>query len=258
MEKAKTHFILVHGGCHGAWCWYKLATLLSSSGHTVSTPDMAAAGTNLKPLNELQSISEYSQPLMDCLASLPSNEKVILVAHSFGGASVSLAMERFPEKISVAVFLTAFMPGQNISFPTLIQQYFSRLDSQLDNKFFFDDGVDNPPTSFIFGEEFMASFLYENCSPEDLSLAKMLVRPLFLSPGKMEDVVVTKERYGKVPRVYVVSGEDKIIKKDFQMWMIEKNPTDDVKEIIGADHMAMLSKPQELHVFLQEISAIYS
>ncbi|GLT49958.1 hypothetical protein SLA2020_234790 [Shorea laevis] len=34
MEGAKqSHFILVHGVCHGAWSWYKLKPLLESAGH---------------------------------------------------------------------------------------------------------------------------------------------------------------------------------------------------------------------------------
>ena len=53
---------------------------------------------------------EYSQPLLEMMATLPPNEKVILVGHSLGGLNLAVAMEKFPEKVSVAVFLTAFMP----------------------------------------------------------------------------------------------------------------------------------------------------
>jgi hypothetical protein len=28
--------VLVHGLCHGAWCWYKAATALESAGHRVT------------------------------------------------------------------------------------------------------------------------------------------------------------------------------------------------------------------------------
>jgi hypothetical protein len=26
-RRHRHHFVLVHGLCHGAWCWYKVATL---------------------------------------------------------------------------------------------------------------------------------------------------------------------------------------------------------------------------------------
>lgn len=92
-----------------------------------------------------------------------------------------------------------------------------------------------------------------------LTLAKMLIRPLFLlaDSNVSEDVVLSKEKYGSVRRVYVVIDEDRTLKKDFQEWMIENNPVEEMKEIVGADHMVMLSKPQELCAGLCNISASY-
>ncbi|KAI3699614.1 hypothetical protein L2E82_44038 [Cichorium intybus] len=48
--------------------------------------------------------------LLDFMANILSEEKLVLVGHSLGGMSLALAMEKFPEKVSVAVFLCAFMP----------------------------------------------------------------------------------------------------------------------------------------------------
>ncbi|KAL6961554.1 Salicylic acid-binding protein 2 [Sarracenia purpurea var. burkii] len=111
--KQKKHFVLVHGACHGAWCWYKLKSLLESSGGgdiTVTLLDLAASGINTKSIREVRTLHEYSAPLIDFMTSISPNEKVILVGHSLGGMNLALAMDEFPEKISVAVFLTAFMP----------------------------------------------------------------------------------------------------------------------------------------------------
>lgn len=110
-DDTQKHFVLVHGACHGAWSWYKLKPLLESAGHRVTAVDLAAAGINMRSITDLQSMADYSQPLLEFLAnSVSPKEKVILVGHSLGGLSLALAMEEFPEKISVAVFLTAFMP----------------------------------------------------------------------------------------------------------------------------------------------------
>lgn len=57
-----------------------------------------------------QSLADYAQPLLDLMASIPAPEKLVLVGHSFGGFTISLAMDMYPHKISVAVFLAAFMP----------------------------------------------------------------------------------------------------------------------------------------------------
>ena len=122
MEKRERHFVLVHGACHGAWNWYKVVTLLKSAGHKVTALDLAASGIHPKQAHELRSLSDYLEPLMEFMASLPAEERVILVGHSFGGACNSVAMEKFPEKISVAVYATALMPGPDLSFLALNEQ----------------------------------------------------------------------------------------------------------------------------------------
>ncbi|XP_073103372.1 putative inactive methylesterase 20 [Elaeis guineensis] len=115
--RRQKHIILVHGACHGAWSWYRVATLLRCAGHQVTVPDLAASGIDERRLHEVSTFADYSQPLLDILAALPPGERVILVGHSLGGMSVSLAMERFPERIAAAVFLTAFHAGSR--FPAV-------------------------------------------------------------------------------------------------------------------------------------------
>lgn len=110
-EKKKQHFILVHGACHGAWCWYKLKPLLESAGHRVTALDMAASGIDRRDVEEVRTLSEYSKPLLETMDGVVGGgEKVILVGHSLGGLSVALAMEIHPDKIAAAVFLTAYVP----------------------------------------------------------------------------------------------------------------------------------------------------
>ena len=104
------HFVLVHGAGHGAWCWYKLKPLLESTGQRVTAIDLSASGINTKSLDEIHTLHDYAEPLMEFMAAVPPDQKVILVGHSFGGYCLALAMEHFPEKISIAVFVAAFMP----------------------------------------------------------------------------------------------------------------------------------------------------
>lgn len=113
MEASKNkqkHFVLVHAACHGAWTWYKLKPLLEAAGHRVTALDLTASGINMKPIQEVHTLRQYTQPLLDFLASLPDNEQVILVGHSLGGLNLALASDNFPHKVSVNVFVTAFMP----------------------------------------------------------------------------------------------------------------------------------------------------
>lgn len=73
-----------------------------------------------------------------------------------------------------------------------------------------------------------------------------------------KQVKLTKERYGSVPRVFIVCDQDYIIEESFQRWMIERNPPHEVKVVNGTDHMVMFSKPLKLFSYLGEIAEKYS
>ncbi|OIT33601.1 PREDICTED: salicylic acid-binding protein 2-like [Nicotiana attenuata] len=254
--KASKHFVLVHGVCHGAWSWYKLVALMRSSGHNVTALDLGASGINPKQVLEIPRLSDYFSPLMVFMASLPAHEKVVLVGHSFGGFAVSKAMESFPEKISVAVFVTAGMPGPTLNATTVFIEASSEIISQLDNRLMYDNGPNNPPTTFIFGPKYLASNLYQLSPIQDWALATTLVRPIYLNSLEdiSKEIVLSSKRYGSVRRVFVVAAEDKALTKEFQQSMIERNPPDEVKEISGSDHMVMMSKPLKLFTTLLQIA----
>ncbi|XP_031384957.1 probable esterase PIR7A [Punica granatum] len=259
-EKDQRHFVLVHGAGHGAWCWYKVAALLQSAGHAVTALDLGASGIHPKQVGELRSIMDYVEPLFEFMGALPSGERVVLVGHSMGGAAVAMAMERFPEKIAVAVFAAAMMPGPDLSYVDLSKEYARRKDSDKNTKYTFNDGPDKPPTSFMSSYDRLKSKLYQLSPPEDLMLACYLLRPIRLYHDESvlrEQTAVTKERYGSVPRVYIVSDQDYAIPEEMQRWMIKENLPDEVKVISGSDHMVMFSKPLDLCSHLQEIAKSY-
>jgi len=263
MEKKseKQHFILVHGACHGAWSWYKLNTLLTSAGHRVTALDLSASGVNPIRFQDVHTFAKYSQPLMDLMASLPPEEKVILVGHSLGGVNLALAMDAFPEKVLVAVFLTAFMPDSSSPPSHVLNMYLKRvpLENFVDTQFSCDPAAENPLTSMFFGPKFLSEKLYQLSPLEDLTLAKTLIR---ISSMFVEDLSkapnFSAKRYGSVSRVFIVCTEDQGIPEHFQRWMIDNYPVNEVKVIEGSDHMPMLSKPRELCQCLLDIAGTYS
>ena len=101
------HFVLVHGAGGGAWVWYKVKPRLEAAGHCVTVLDMAASGRHPKTFQEVHTFNEYNEPLMKFMELLQENEKVVLVGHSLGGMNLAFAMEKYPEKISVAIFVSA-------------------------------------------------------------------------------------------------------------------------------------------------------
>ncbi|KAJ4950056.1 hypothetical protein NE237_026888 [Protea cynaroides] len=252
MEKnnEQKHFILVHGACNGAWCWFKLETLLTSAGYKVTSLDLATSGIDPKQVEDLHTIADYFEPLMELMASLPEGEKVILVGHSYNGLSIAVAMEKFPEKVSVAVFISAMMPSPTNSIVD-IQGEFERLQAKpsMERKF----GSSILPSRDTLAKQ------YEKSPPEDLTLATKLVRPLgsYGVEDMEKETAVSEEKYGSVTRVFILCDEDGVM-KELLLWIIANSPPNEVVEIPGSDHMVMMSKPLELCNSLQKIAFKYS
>ncbi|KAK9164358.1 hypothetical protein Syun_005260 [Stephania yunnanensis] len=258
MEHNINHFVLVHGACHGAWCWYKVKPILEGAGHRVTTLDLAACGINLKNLADVHTLSEYSEPLIKFLESLPKEEKVILVGHSMGGMNIAFAAEKFPEKIFAAVFVSAAMPDTSHQ-PSYVMEKLSDerpLDGFMDCEITSEEGGKLCSTIFT-GPKYLASKVYQLSPIEDLALAKMLTRvgPL---PGNDWSNIGNKfseERYGSVARFYIVCKDDKVISEKSQRWMIQNYGVREVIEIQGSDHMPMFSAPQDLCAALLHVAA---
>ncbi|KAL2333624.1 hypothetical protein Fmac_014837 [Flemingia macrophylla] len=252
------HYVLVHGVCHGAWSWYKLKPLLESAGHQVTVLDLAASGSNMKKIEDVDTFLEYSEPLLELLATLPPNEKVILVGHSLGGLNIALAMDKFPDKVAVGVFLTAVIPDIEHKPSYVLEKYIEStpmenwLESELSQR--------GKKSIIVFGHKFLSNKLYQACSVEDRELAKILLRPgSFFIEDLSKQKNFSKQGYGSVPLAFIVCTEDLAIPLKFQHWMIQNVGINvDVQEIKGADHTAMLSKPQQLCDSLLHIAIKYA
>ncbi|KAL8473632.1 hypothetical protein ACS0TY_030468 [Phlomoides rotata] len=251
------HIVLVHGACHGAWCWYKVKPLLEAAGHRVTALDMAASGIDSRSLHDLRSFADYTQPLMELMASIPAEEKVVLVGHSLGGLNIAHAMDMYPHKIKTAVFLAALMPDSTHPPSYVLDQFIHRIPAEewLDTKFLPYGVPHENLISLLFGPNFVSSKLYQLCSPEDMALANMLIRPscLFVEDLSKKSPF-SNEGFGSVRRVYIVCPEDKTISLNFQRWQIENFGVAQVKEIQNADHMPMFSTPHQLSQHLLDIA----
>ncbi|VVB05183.1 unnamed protein product [Arabis nemorensis] len=235
-----------------------LAAKLKFDGQRVTAVELGGSGIDTRRLDEVRSVSEYLEPLMSFMESVPEEEKVVLVGHSYGGIGISLAMERFPTKISVGIFLSAYMPHHDFPPSVLIQEYFKRLPEgfAMDCEFTFEEGPQHPPSSVMFGTTFLKEKAYSNCQLEDLELAMALVKPSWLYPKEMgSEDLLTKERYGSGKRVFIVCEGDYVVPEEIQKWMISNYEPNEVKVIEEAGHMAMLTKPRQLSQLLQEIAA---
>ncbi|KAG2308162.1 hypothetical protein Bca52824_027910 [Brassica carinata] len=162
MENQK-RFVLVHGICHGAWSWYKVKTHLEAAGHCVTAVDLAASGINMTKVEEIQTLKDYTKPLLDIMDSLASEEKVVPVAHSMGAAFV---------------FLTSVMPDTKIPPAYVVVKLVASIPPEefVDTVFGCYGAPDLPLETSLLGPRFLTKKCYQLSPVEDLELAKMLVR----------------------------------------------------------------------------------
>src|SRR3954466_11974977 len=83
-------FILVHGACHGGWCWEKVQPILESHGHKVCAPDLPGLGKDHTP--------PANVTLADNVEKIPRRlekrgERVVLVGLALGGVRISQPAE---------------------------------------------------------------------------------------------------------------------------------------------------------------------
>lgn len=102
-------FVLLHGAFHGAWCWARVAPLLRAAGHAVHTPTQTGLGDRAHLLSADITLTTFVDDLVAVLETEELTDAV-LVGHSFGGAAISGAAERVPERIRQLIYLDSALP----------------------------------------------------------------------------------------------------------------------------------------------------
>ena len=102
-------FVLVGGGWSGAWTWRLVIPHLRAAGHEVLPLTLTGLGDKSHLLARDVDLDTH---IADIVNALRWNElhDVVLVGHSYGGAPVTGAADRAPERIASLVYLDAFMP----------------------------------------------------------------------------------------------------------------------------------------------------
>ncbi len=92
-------FVLVHGLCHGGWCWHPTATELAALGHDVTAVDLPLTG-----------LDDDASSVADALDGLDG--PIVLVGHSYGGLVISRVAGGRSD-VSHVVYVAALMIGSD-------------------------------------------------------------------------------------------------------------------------------------------------
>ncbi|MFQ5897387.1 MAG: alpha/beta fold hydrolase [Candidatus Methylomirabilia bacterium] len=98
-------FVLVHGACHGAWCWEAVAEKLSARGHRVVAMDLPGHGRRASE-RARASLQSYARAVLDAMA-LEGISRGIVVGHSMAGLVIPKVAELAPERVAHLVFVAS-------------------------------------------------------------------------------------------------------------------------------------------------------
>ncbi|KAF3953801.1 hypothetical protein ACB098_06G128400 [Castanea mollissima] len=242
----KPHFVLVHGIGGGGWCWYKIRCLMENSGYRVSCVDLRSAGIDQTHADSLLSFDDYNKPLIDFMSALPDNEQIILVGHSAGGLSVTEATHKFAKKIRLVVYVAATMLKLGYMTEEDVKDGVPDLSEYGDvYELGFGLGPDQPPTSALVKKEYQRKIIYHLSPHEDSTLAAMLLRPgpiKAIQSARFVAVADEDHNVDKVPRIYIKTLYDRVVKPEQQAAMIKRWPPSDVY-VLDSDHSPFFSTP---------------
>lgn len=107
-------FVLVHGSCHGGWCWKKVTPLLTKNGNRVYTPTLTGLGERSHLVSRDIGLDTHILDIIQVLEYEDLNE-VVLVGHSYGGLVIGGVADKVPRRIGHLVYLDGYIPKDNKS-----------------------------------------------------------------------------------------------------------------------------------------------
>lgn len=217
-----TTVVLVHGACHGPWCWDRVLPLLAD--FRVVTPDLYGAADPSSP--------ELVQLAVDAAGS---DGPVIVVGHSFGGYAITQLDTR---SVSHLVYLAAIAPSDepedNAILP-VADDFFEMMH--------FDEGLMFPRL------ERARELFYADCRDADVEycMARLRTHPSSAVPAQLARV-----SYRQTPSTYVVCEQDRTMNHDY-MRAVAARMTHQVSW--PTSHSPMFSQPQLLADLVSSIAA---
>lgn len=233
-------FLLIHGSCHGAWCWRDTIPALAALGHTARAIDLPGHGENPAPVDKITLASCRDAVLA---ASTPDT---ILVGHSWGGFPISAAAEAAPDAMRGLIFLCAYVPVSGLSMIDMRkrgprQTILNAVTRSADNLSYTID-----PTQ-------AGDLFYQDCLPEVVAFAVAHLCPQAVKPQNTP--LHLSDNFASVPKSYIRCRQDQTIPPEYQIDMSRDFPSGRVFDM-PTSHSPFFSDPGGLAVCLDQIAKV--
>lgn len=225
--------MLVHGACHGPWCWDRVVPLFEASGRRVLTPCLPGRA-GVGRAGWTATLPDYTAAIV--AAARRESAPVIAVGHSLAGLVIAAAAEAAPELFERLVFVAAFMPvsGDSLASIAAMDKYSDLTGATTIN--WLRGTVTIKP-------EKLGPVYYSDCSEADLDWVRprLVAEPVRPSLGKVQ---LSKARFQTVPRSYIRCTQDRGLSIEMQDRLIARQPCEHVATL-AASHSAFVSMPDQ-------------
>ena len=236
-------YVLVHGACHGAWCWDDVAARLRAKGHRVVALDLPGHGRRAAEARRAN-VPAYGRAVADAMAQ-EGISRGVLVGHSMAGLVIPKAAELVASRVAHLVFLAAVVVPDGESLARTLMTPAGRAMA-MGNAAGRGDGT------FLYPAELAWARWMGDMPRSDPRVLRAisLLTPQALRP--FVEPVDLRVFYGmRVPRTYVRCLDDKAVlpaKAAECAARLGVTPVD-----MDCAHNAMLSRPDELVRILESI-----
>lgn len=219
-----SELLLVHGTCHGAWCFAPLLAELARLEIPARAIDLP--GRDGRPTT----LEDYAQAILD--AASPDS---ILVGHSAGGYAITAAAEAEPSRFKGLIYLCAYLPAAGQSLADMRRAGPSQpLMPAI--RLAEDKG------SFTIDPALAPAAFYQDCPPD---LAAWATAQLCPQPVTPQQTPLWPKAAETLPRHYIVCENDRTIPPDYQRQMAARLP-EDCRHALPSGHSPFLSMPDRL------------
>lgn len=232
-------FLLVHGSCHGAWCWRDTIPALEALGHRVEAIDLPSHGADKTPVEDV-TLDLYRDAI---LAALQTPK--IVVGHSMAGFPIAAAAEKDPSHIARLVFLCAYAP---ISGTSLVEM--RKMAKRQPILEAIEKSADGLTWSPIAGKA--RGVFYNDCSDEVVAFAEANLVPQAILP--QDTKLDLGANFEGTPKSYIRCTDDRTIPPEFQSEMALRFAPEDRYEM-QTSHSPFFADPQGLAQMLDKIAA---
>lgn len=230
-------FLLIHGSCHGAWCWRDVIPALEALGHSATAIDLPSHGDDPTPAKDV-TLDLYAQAILDAM-----DGPTIVVGHSMAGFPISRAAELDPSQFKRLVYLCAYLPWPGLG---LADQRRKAPRQPLAEAF----RVAADRITMGFDPAMAEEKFYHDC-PDALDFALQNLCPQPILP--QETPAELGANYAAVPRSYITCDDDQAIPPEFQREMAQALPEAD-RHSLPSSHSPFFSMPERLAALLDAIT----